>query len=90
MLPLIDLRSHCDAGRPDGTSTYKAEIRVCLENMWNQKLVCKNFPNLAYVIKKKKKTLRDFFEFENNSRNCITFSKIYRNNSYEPSKINTF
>lgn len=25
MLPLIYLRSHCDVGRPDGTSTYKAE-----------------------------------------------------------------
>lgn len=61
MLPLIDLRSHCDAGRPDGTSTYKAEIRVCLENMWNQKLVCKNFPNLAYVIKKKKKKPSEIF-----------------------------
>ena len=38
----------------------------------------------------KQTTSETYFEFENNSRNCITFSKIYRKNSYEPSKIKKF
>lgn len=37
-----------------------------------------------------KNSLRDFPKFENNSRNCMTFSIIYKKHSYKPSKINTF